>query len=352
MNWGWLTRASRYLDLWFPFWQKALPLGCLAVGLILLGDRALSTAWIASLWIMLWGVVGLGLGLAIASLRSVLISLGLISLGLVLFSYALLPRQVWVLLVPTLSSLLSTCFISIWISHLLKESLSQQRRLIEQTFDAVHNGPLQTLALLYRQVQAQEMASGAIAAKLGTLDQQIRAVYDSVDLQTRRTQSIVLLDENTSLNLDNPLSTLLSQVYEHTLNRPFPGFQTLRISTIPNFSSVDSARLDHSQKRGLCLFLEEALCNIGKYGQQVTYIHIICQHADSQYAIEVVNSTLPATQTAFESGYGTYQAIRLAKQLGGHFQRFLDADSALHCRITWTQPQTILSSVLDRIKNN
>ncbi|MEM8805124.1 MAG: CHASE2 domain-containing protein [Cyanobacteria bacterium P01_G01_bin.38] len=297
------------------------------------------------IWILLWGSLGISFGLALSSPWKTFSALIFASFGLVVVSYkSLLLGGWWIPLVPPLLALINAGLTTAWFDRNLRK-LSEQRRLtIEQTFEAVHNGPLQTLALLSRQVQSKSASLETLASRLETLDQELRTLYELMEQQGLSFQDYIHLDDNLILNLKDQLSELLFQVFEHTLSRPFPAFQSLKACMMPNFSPLDACKLSKMQKRGLCLFLEEALCNIGKYGHHVTFIDVVCRSTRNECSIEIINNnTHQVIKKTFDGGYGTYQAIRLAKQLSGQFQRFAGPNNTLHCQLKWPRNQTILT---------
>lgn len=225
--------------------------------------------------------------------------------------------------------------IAIWLSLRAKRLAMHRRLEIEHIFDAIHNGPLQTLALLYRQVQSENISLSTVALQLEALDSELRRLYKVAEKQELSFKDYIYLNGEVLINLSASCSEILFQVFDHTLNRSFPEFENLKACIVPDFLPLDTCRLNVLQKRGLCLFLEEALCNIAKYGHHVTHIEVVCRCEKSIYSIEIINNNDRAIEHKIRGGYGTYQSSRIAKQLSGKIQRFSGPNNTFHCRLQW-----------------
>ena len=151
------------------------------------------------------------------------------------------------------------------------------------------------------------------------------------------------LNSSLELDLQSPTHESLYEIYNHTLMREFPCFKTLKVKFI-EFEDIDNRRLTIEEKRGLCRFLEESLCNVGKYAVGVTQLEIVCKQKQKQNVIRIVDngSGLESTSKAAEAnplkpheGRGTQQARQLAQQLGGHFRRVPNTPKGLICELTW-----------------
>ncbi|MGB7250113.1 MAG: hypothetical protein WBC73_14335, partial [Phormidesmis sp.] len=151
-----------------------------------------------------------------------------------------------------------------------------------------------------------------------------------------RTNSLYIAD-NTFLDLQQPLGDLLYQVYDHTLNQPLPGFDTVQTYIAPNFESLSQGRFSSAQKRGLCLFLQEALLNIGKHAIEATRIDVICTVEDLQYCLQIADNGQNGLATPGKIGQGTRQAVALAQRLGGQFQRRPHLPQGTICELIWSK---------------
>ncbi|MGK7926213.1 MAG: hypothetical protein AB4290_13380 [Spirulina sp.] len=210
-----------------------------------------------------------------------------------------------------------------------KQAIRQQA--IEQTFTQIHNGPLQTLAVFLRDVRGETLRSPELIERLEQLDREIRAIGNClVDeenptpivgkipaLEDGFSDWILRLGSGSNLDLNLPLNELFYQVFSATIARDFPYFQTLRVK-MRNFE-VCPASLDCDRKRELCLWLEEAICNVGKHAKGVTRITATGKFARGQYTLTVRDNGCGIQSDRIHSS--TQQHHKLAQRLGGNFRR-------------------------------
>lgn len=221
-----------------------------------------------------------------------------------------------------------------------------RQRAMEQAFTQIHNGPLQTLALLLRDVQLDTTPSPQLFQRLNDLNAEIRAVGRSLtdealseqqeaaaldSLETTTFEQTLRLGEGTCIDLNRPLHNLLYEVYALTLKRNLPYFQTIQVK-VRNFAPLEQSTLTLEMKRNLCLWLEEALCNVGKHAQGTTRIVVTGQHDQGQYVLKVQDNGagLKAGQ-----GQGTKQCHLLAQRLGGQFRRESLPKGGVICELSW-----------------
>jgi CHASE2 domain-containing sensor protein len=294
------------------------------------------------LWIIAWGLVGIGVGrLARSTWKSLLLLSG-ISLGFVALCYALLIFGWWVPLLPALFVLIfngagPTAVLFYRHEQDLRFRLRERQFTLEHTFNTIHNGPLQTLARMLKAAEAENLPV-PFQADLRSLNQELRAVYESVRRETLDEGETLHLGSKLDLNLQAPLHEILYEVYSNTLEREFPGFKTIKVHVV-KFEPIDSRRLSLEQKRGLCRFLEEALCNVGKYAIGATRLDVTCSQIGKQQVIRVADNGSGPSQAATPqtgSGYGTRQAKNLARQLRGNFRRFPNQPQGMVCELTWS----------------
>jgi CHASE2 domain-containing sensor protein/two-component sensor histidine kinase len=320
-----------------------------------LDNRSLLQVWSEAgeyLWIVFWGLLGISLGRFILSPFKILLGLGLSSALLVGICYGLLLLSWWVPLIPTVLVLVlngTGLTASLFYRHAqdLKARVNDRQLIIDQTFDAIHNGPLQTLAKLLRDTRDQTMDSHQLCSDLEHLNQELRAVYDTVRREALSEGSNFHLSSDLELDLRQPTHEVLYEVYVHTLAREFPGFKTLKLQ-VTTFEDIDSRFLTIEQKRGLCRFLEEALCNVGRHAIGVTRLDIVCKQEQNRNVIRVMDNGSGAIgfeEVGVQSrGRGTQQAKELARQLGGTFRRTSRKDSTpphnsargTLCELTWS----------------
>jgi CHASE2 domain-containing sensor protein/two-component sensor histidine kinase len=314
------------------------------------------------LWIFAWGFLGISLGRIILSPLKVLLGLGVACMALVGICYGLLLAGWWIPVVPAVLALVlngAGLTASMFYRHEqnLKTKIQDRQLIIEQTFDTIHNGPLQTLAKVLRDVQEREMTTDPLYLDLKQLNQELRAVYESVRREALTQGSCFQFSSDLKLDLQDSIHEVLYEVYNHTVNRDLPCFKTLKLK-VTTFKDMDSYFLTIEQKKGLCRFLEESLCNVGKHAIGVTRLDVICMQEQGQNVIRVIDNgvgvhALPESskmdqmdqmdQSAQLVGRGTQQAKDLAQQLGGTFRRFSlrqavakpNSPSRTICELTW-----------------
>lgn len=314
-----------------------------------LDKRSLLKVWSEKweyLWIFVWGFIGIGLGRIIQSPSKILLGLGIVSIGLVGICYVMLLVGWWIPVVPALLTLFIngaglTASLFYRQEQDLRFRLQDRQSLLERTFDAIHNGPLQTLAKVLRRSQEDNLPSDQLLCELQHLDREMRAVYESVRRETLTQGDCFYLDNNLELDLNDPLHEILYEVYSNTTAKDFPCFKTLKIK-VTKFEYIDSQFLNVEQKQSLCRFLEEALCNAGKYAVDMTRLEIICTQENGQNVIRVTdngigiqNSVTDRYKSIDSQGRGTQQAKNLARQLGGKFRRSRCHPRGTVCELTW-----------------
>ncbi|MBD2103735.1 CHASE2 domain-containing protein [Leptolyngbya sp. FACHB-261] len=303
-----------------------------------LDQRPLLNAWREPweyLWVTVWGLVGIGLSRFVHSPLRVFLGLMLASLILVTAAYLLLLLGWWIPVVPALLVLgLNGAGLTPFYQYnrYLRAQIEQRQLVIDQTFDAIHNGPLQILARLLRQAREQDEPSSRLLLELEHLNQELRSVYESVRRESLTQNDSLYLGEGQELDLQAPLHEILYEVYSDTLLRDFPCFKSIRIK-IRQFDPIDDRSLTADHKRSLCRFLEEALCNVGKYATAATRLSVICTQEKNTYVLRITDNG--AGLTTNSKGRGTQQAENLARQLGGKFQRLPQSPKGTVCLLSW-----------------
>jgi CHASE2 domain-containing sensor protein/two-component sensor histidine kinase len=295
-------------------------------------------------WILIWGFLGISLGRWIHSPLQVLLGLAIASLALIGISYYLLIFGWWVPVVPALLTLVLngaglTTLLFYRYEQNLQIRLQERQLIIDHTFNAIHNGPLQSLAGILRQVQTQPTDAEELLPDLKQLNHDLRAVYESVRQESLGQGSSFYLSHDRQLDLQTPMHEILYEVYTSVLERNFHCFKTLKVKVV-KFEPLDERHLNLEQKRGLCRFLEEALCNTGKHAIGVTRLEVLCMRNQDQNIIRVIDNgkgVHPTSQPVKNmGGLGTRQAENLAKQLSGKFQRYPRDPQGMVCELTWS----------------
>lgn len=358
-----------------------------------LDGRPLLHAWTEIgeiLWIGLWGGLGIWLGLevptklglfGIATERispasvlagnsgKVLVWTGL----LVGSSYGFLVLMgLWVPVVPAalatiLNGLLPSLYALYRFNRDLRDRLKEVRerqRTLEETFNLIHNGPLQRLALLLRGIRDDRLVKAEIVPELEQLNRELRQIIqDLAPATTGERGEALRLGSGQKIDLELPLHELFDLVYRSTLERDFPGFASLKLQ-VRDFEPLDETCLTPELKRQLCQFLEEALCNVGKHARQPSRIEAIGRNDAEHplwYVLQIVdngdreapeaaevgvaptghgrfrNSYSLAGLTGSSGGSGTRQAQKLAARLKGHFQRQPRPRKGTLCQLRWPQ---------------
>lgn len=297
--------------------------------------RVWSDGW-EYLWIVLWGGVGMLLVRYIARPSWYMLSVGLVGLGLAGLSLALLwLGGWWIPVVPTLIVFaVNGCVLPGFYLYdqMLRSCIDERQRVIEQTYDAIHNGPLQTLALLLRQ---KEQLDPPISARLENLNQELRAIYNRLLQESLPQEEQLQLGSQSVVDLRSPLHEVLYELYTETLRRDFPGFDSIK-SKVVKFEPLQVEGLTSDDRRSLCRFLEEALCNVGKHAVGAKQITVLCLATEAENLIRVEDNCKAGKDLSNQktAGRGTQQALTLAQRLRGRFQRSSCA-TGTYCELRW-----------------
>lgn len=286
--------------------------------------RTWSGAWDYG-WIFLWGAIGVILSRRIHHPVRSLVIIGSINLGLIGTSYLLLVLYgLWIPIVPVilalnLSIILPSAYESMYEQDkLLKSRLEERQRTIEQIFNTIHNGPLQTLATLLRRLRDMPLSTEQIIQTLEHLNGEMRGISDYAKQEALHQNKRLYLSDEVKLDLDLPLDELLYEVYANTLDRPeFDQLGTVKVAC--DFEPVESIALTAEQRQGLCRFLEEALCNVGKHAQGATRLEVTGTRVQQEYVLRVTDDG--AGVRSPRTGEGTRFAQTLASRLRGSFKR-------------------------------
>ncbi|MES1023173.1 CHASE2 domain-containing protein [Gloeocapsa sp. BRSZ] len=303
-----------------------------------LDGRSLIWTWADGweyLWIITWGIVGIVLGWLPLVPHKNFVIVAITSLGVVGASYALLTWWgLWIPVVPTaLVLVLNGVGLAAFYQHdrAMRSRLHERQLTINHTYTTIHNGPLQTLKLLIKQARDRDVLQDELILKLTQIDNELREVYESLERDVHTQEQSLRLGSGQEINLNTPLHEALYQVYSQTLERDFPCYKTLKLK-IPNFEPIDTSYLSIEQKRSLCQFLEEALCNVGKHAKGVTQLRTDCLQKEDLCIVRVTdNGSNPSVSS---DGRGTKQAMQLARQLRGKFHRQSSFQGTV-CELTW-----------------
>ncbi|HIK14869.1 MAG TPA: CHASE2 domain-containing protein [Leptolyngbyaceae cyanobacterium M33_DOE_097] len=298
-------------------------------------------------WIVGWGILGVAIGRFGRSPWRSLLVLAVAGASLVGICYGLLLVGWWVPLVPpllvlTINAVGPAAAQFYRYEQDLRDRLRDRQLLIEHTFNTIHNGPLQTLSRMMRETASQPTEQPKLASDLHLLNQELRSLYETMRQEALSQSGSLRLGHDQSINLQAPLHEILFQVYDATLQREFPGFQSLKVKIV-KFEPMGDQPLSIEQKRGLCRFLEEALCNVGKHAQHPTRLTVTCATEGEQQVIRVADNGAPLPEKQPEQsktskpsgGFGSQQAQAIAKQVRGQFRRYPNQPKGTVCELTW-----------------
>ncbi len=290
------------------------------------------------LWIFVWGMIGITSSRLIQSPLKNLLSIGIASTGLMVVSYLSIFWGWWIPVVPALFTLVLNGIGLAAFSQYdrnLKSQIQERQLIIDRTFDTIHNGPLQTLVQLMRNAREKDLPSHQLVSELEHLNQELRAIYESMKRETLSRRESLYLGQGIEIDLQAPIHEILYEVYSKTLERDFPCFKTLKVK-VRTFEPINSQHLTIEQKRGLCRFLEEALCNVGKYAVEATRLSVTCTQKDSWYSLSIIDNG--QSNNIKIEGRGTQQSKNIARQLKGKFRRELLPKKGTVCELTWPVP--------------
>ncbi len=287
------------------------------------------------LWILGWGFFAISLGQLTQSPLKNLLSVGITSIGLVGVGYAFIVGGWWIPVVPAILVLvINGAVLSAFYQYdrTLRSQIDIRQHTIERTFIVIHNGPLQTLANMLKRAQDHDLSQNQLVEELKNLNSEIRSVSEYLKLEALDREESLRLGSGLILDLKLPIHDLFYEVYSHTLQRDFPCFKTLKVKA-RSFDSIEEQYLSIEQKRELCQFLEEALCNVGKHAKGVTRLSATGIQKEGWYTLSIKDNGAGIHSSS--EGRGTKQCQNIAKQLGGKFKRESLKKKGALCELTW-----------------
>ncbi|GJD19210.1 possible Sensor with Chase2 domain [Rivularia sp. IAM M-261] len=286
-------------------------------------------------WIITWGIISILIGHRNQSAFKNLLAVGIISLFLIGGTYLIFIQGLWIPVIPNLL-ILSCVYVSVFAFYkrdrALQSQINERQRIIKDAFTLIHNGPLQTLANTLRCVQDKNVSLDILYTQLKSIDQEIRAVGEHLISEALTQEESLFLVTGLKLDLKLPMHELLYEVYTCTLKRDLIHFENLKVK-IRSFDPIDEQYLSINQKRQLCQFLEEALCNVGKHAVGAKSIQATGKKSDGKYILSIKDDGC-GTNLDLENK-GTKQARYLARKLGGNFKREAVPKNGTICQLTW-----------------
>ncbi len=334
------TNALKYVD--FPGKIYGLAFHAHTTSQILsavLDQRPLLKVWSPVweyLWVILWGILGICLAYLTCSPGKSILAIIAASFTLIGVSYLLLIWGWWVPVAPAITVLVTNSMGLIAFyqyDQALRAQIQIRQHTIEHTFSVIHNGPLQSLAYLLRKLQDKEISQEEIVRQLQNLNLEIREIGEYLKQETLSKTETLRLGSRQQLDLNLPLHELLYEVFSSTLERKdLPCLQNLKVK-IRDFQPLEPSYLTKQQKRALCQFLEEALCNVGKHAVNVTRLSSVGKQQQGYYTLSIKDNGAGINST--QEHRGTKQCREIAKLLGGEFKRESLEPKGTLCELTW-----------------
>jgi len=296
--------------------------------------------------------------------RHLILVIGIAGGGLLLCQLALMVSW-WLPLVPLGAAFLVNAIAPYPFYQAqgqLKSQIQARQTLIDQTYSAIHNGPLQEVAIVLSNLpqangsepsQSLALEVTEIRTRLQTVNRELRGIRETLQAEmsvihesaTATTdEKLVLMGTRTetphAIDLHMPLPALLYEVYQTTVARYKTFFDA--VVQITAFEPMDERGLSLEEKRSLGRFLEEALTNIYKYAAGTSRIKITCQQQGDHNLIQIIDNgkgLKPSKKMSVSGygtgGYGTQRARKLARQLGGDFTLTNETSGGVRCELCW-----------------
>lgn len=295
-------------------------------------------------WIIIWGIIGVSLGVILESPWKSLLSIVIICLMHTILFYLLLTWSWWIPSIPTCLVFSLAGLTTSFFDRGLRVELKQRRDTIERTYEAVHNGPLQTLAVILR--SSEDYYEPILKEQLQDLNRELRNIFEYLQQEATNPERSLYLKNNLYFDLQHPISELLYEVYDQTLNQQLPGFNSLQTYISPTFDCLDDKKFNFEQKRGLCLFLQEALFNVGKHANNPTRLDVYCLSRRDFYILRIVDNgrITVNNQQNLREGQGTRQAKAIANQLRGRLRRRKNTPHGTICELIWPKKERLIGN--------
>ena len=214
-------------------------------------------------------------------------------------------------------------------------SIAEKRRqVIDEAFNAIHNGPSQILSCLLQNVRSERISLPEIGQQLKDINQNILEIGESLKRDSNpigEEQEMLVLGNGNRIKLYQPLDQLFYCISERILNNS--KYYYLKIKIIDFQKLPNENKLSIDNKRQLCQFLEEAIGNVGKHAKSATRLELIGEVDGEIYRLKIENNGQEIISS--REGEGTKQAKRLAKRLKGKFTRTQKTPQGVICSIEW-----------------
>jgi CHASE2 domain-containing sensor protein len=307
-----------------------------------LDNRPLLHVWEKNweyLWIVIWGITPIAIGRFTQSIRKNLLGVSLV--GFLVIGSAYISLLVWGVWIPVVPSILTLAINGVGLSafafyqndKLMRSKIDERQQTLENTFNLIHNGPLQTLASGLRDLREQDLPNEKLIFQFEKLNYEIREIGDFLKLEALTNNESLRLGSGLKLDLKRPVHDLFYEVYTSTLERDdLKYLETLKVKT-RTFEPIDDKYLSMDLKRELCIFLEESLCNVGKHARGVKRVEATGICVSGIYELCIKDNGSGLSQEGEHRG--TKHSKKLAWQLNGDFQREAINPQGTLCQLTW-----------------
>ena len=328
--------------------------------------KTLADTW-EYIWIVAWGILGIGLGRLTQSAFKNLFVVGLASICFISIGYGCLIIGWWIPVAPVvlilgINGVGLSAFAFYEYDRSLKSQIAVRQEAINLAFTSIHNGPLQTLAALMRDAQnhnivsdelvsdklvsdklvsdelvsdklvSDKLVSDKLYSQLQSLNQEIRDIGEYLTIETLERAESLRLGSGLKIDLKRPIHDLFYEVYSSTLERELTYFETLKVK-VRDFDPIEEQYLSIEKKRELCQFLEEAVCNVGKHAKGVTRLSVTGKNQDGWYTLTIKDNGAGISSNT--ENKGTKHSKSLAKDLGGKLHRRSLTLKGTLCELTW-----------------
>ena len=279
----------------------------------------------------------IGAGLALSQRKPTLHWLFAIALcaSWIIICYALIVAGWWLPTVPTLLAFMLNAAVLYPLYQTkaqLQAQIEERKRLVNWTYNTIHNGPLQILASVLSTWPTDKPPSSGTRTKLEDLNRELRNLYEVMQQEMLLADKTLTISGQRTIDLQIPLDAILYETYQATIERQQSFFE--KVIQITTFEPMSDGKLTSEERRELARFLEEALINVYKYAKTATRLSIDCRQEKDFNVIRVTDNGKEGDPTS-RASYGTQQANRLAKQLKGHFQRIGIQPHGICCELRW-----------------
>ncbi len=306
----------------------------------ILDDRPLLKTWSEPweyAWIIFWGILSITISRFLHRSKRKLFVLLSSNVVLITMSYLAFLAGWWIpiapiILVLNLKLILSSIYDYAYRYERAKTRLEERKYTIDRVFKTIHNGALQDLAHLIKCLHQDTPSKDQIVLKLEQINRRIRQVGEDLEQEYLNQEESLHLNDGKRLDLSLPIHELFYETYSETLQRNFSSFQSLKIR-LRSFDPIDEQHITIQQKRRLCRFIEEAICNVGRHSENPTLLDVKGFHDQKHYILQIKDDGQGGLSNHL--GTGTKTANQLATQLQGIFTRESRHPFGVICELKW-----------------